>query len=616
MNTRLPVGLYVNESELPALREKTTSGYPARMVEVLIGMCDELLATFEPEAGFDAMEVTRTTQDLTCWEPHLSYVRHNADVIQKLGLAYLLTDDARYADLGRRTMLVQARHGEWHQYYRTHGTIECGEVCKGMATGYDWLYDVLSEEERRTIETAMAEKGGADLEGSLTGTGEGMKPEQGERYSLNNFGLVMTGGLGLIGLALGGKHERAGDWLDLARSYMEMSIRKQYGVDGGIVEAARYWNYSTPFCLFLMDPLLRLKGIDLYAIDSFSKTAEFPVYNHSATTEGPRGVANFADTTFGEPATHGCVLLKFASHYGNGAYRHFWERWFRKELWAGHHHDLVHTILWYDPAVEPEKPDLVLVKRFRTLEWVFVRDSWKPNSTQCVFKSGPYLHGHNHRDRNSFILEGFGERLALDAGSGPYYTDIQRDYYTQSVGHNVIMINGQGQETGGAEITAYEVTDRTCYLASDASAVYPQAESVVRELLAVDGGIFVIRDRVRCAEPPRIDWLMHTFSKVTRAGHFLVCTGEKADLLMAVGEPAQWQFSVHPGHVDAKENASNTLVISTEAKQTEAVVTVILVPVLKHADAPEIAWEEGVAEIRSGDKVCRIPCTGSRLSLE
>lgn len=616
MSVRLPIGLYVNEAELPALRQKTRTGYPARMVEVLLGMCDELLETFEPEAGFDEMEVKRTTKDLACWEPHLGYVRRNADVIQKLGLAYLLTDDPRYADLGKRTMLVQARHGEWHQYYRTHGTIECGEVCKGMATGYDWLYDVLSRSERRIVEQAMAEKGGADLAGSLTGTGEGMKPEDGERYSRNNFGLVMTGGLGLIGLALDGRHEQAPEWLQLAHTYMEKSIRRQYGVDGGIVEAARYWNYSTPFCLFLMDPLHRLRGVDLFAIDSFSKTAEFPVYYHSATTEGPRGVANFADTTFGEPAIHGCVLLKFASHYRRGDCRHFWERWFRTDLWAGHHHDLVHSILWYDPDVEPKAPELDLVKRFRTLEWVFIRDTWEPNGTQFVFKSGPFLHGHNHRDRNSFILEAFGERLALDAGSGPYYTDIQRDYYTQSIGHNVLLIDGKGQTTGGAEITEYEVSDGVCYLASDASAVYPQADSVVRELLAADGRVFVVRDRVRCARPPRIDWLLHTFASVSRAGHFLICRSEKADLFVAVGEPSEWESAVRPGHVDGKENACNTLTIGAQAKGNEAVVTVLLLPVAGDARSPEIAWDQGVAEVRTEARTYRISCSHDRIRLD
>ena len=328
MEKQLGIGLYFDEDDLSALREKVQSGYPARMCEQLLKMCNELLTAFTPELEYDDMEVKRTTRDLAFWEPHLSYVRRNADIIQKLGLAYLITGDERYADMGKRTMLVQAKHGEWHQYYRTHGTIECGEVCKGMATGYDWLYGTLSSDERKTIETAMAEKGGGDLTGSLTGTGEGMKPQDGERYAANNFGLVMSGGLGLIALALEGRHPDAQDWLNLAVGYMRKSIVQQYGIDGGIVEASRYWNYSTPFCLFLMEPLKRLKGIDLYSIPSFSKTADFPIYVHSATTKGPQGVANFADTVFGEPATHGCILLKFASHYQRGEYQHFWKEWF------------------------------------------------------------------------------------------------------------------------------------------------------------------------------------------------------------------------------------------------------------------------------------------------
>jgi len=613
MPRRLPVALYFDQTGLDHLKEKVRSGPPAHMLGLLRSMCDELLQAFCPEDGFDEMEAKRTSNDLACWEPHLGYVRRNADVIQKLGLAFLLTDDGRYADLARRTMLVQARHGEWHQHYRTHGTIECGEVCKGMATGYDWLCDVFSSSEREEIESAMAEKGGRDLAGSLTGTGEGMSPADGERFTANNFGLVMSGGLGLIGLALEGRHPDAAGWVKLATDYMEKSMRGQYGVDGGIVEATRYWNYSTPFCLFLMDPLLRLRGRDLYSLDAFSRTADFPVYLHSTTTEGPRGVINFADTTFREPATHGCVLLKFASHYGRGDYQHMWERWFAEDLWAGSHHDLVHSILWYDPDVAPAPPRLDRIKRFRTLEWVFVRDGWEPQGTLFVLKSGPFLKGHNHRDRNSFVLEAFGERLALDAGSGPYYTDIQRDYYSQSVGHNVLLVNGEGQRTGGAEVVAYSADGVTCYVVSDASAVYPQAEEITREVLAVEGRVYLIRDRVRCAEPPAVDWLLHTFGQVAEDGEALRIEGEKATLWMWVLSPESWSWAVRPGHVDARENVSRTLEVSASPGTRDLDLTVLLVPVRAGAVAPAIRAEAGTLTVTTPAGEYRLQLSADRL---
>jgi hypothetical protein len=617
VDDQLALGLYFNEEDLPNLRTKVQSGYPAKMCSLLLEMCDDLVRDFVPESECDEMEVKRTTRDLSFWEPHLSYVRRNADVIQKLGLAYLLTGKVEYADLGKRTMLVQAGHGEWHQYHRTHGTIECGEVCKGMATGYDWLYGAMSPEERETIEVALAEKGGRDLAGSLTGTGEGMNPEDGERYAANNFGLVMSGGLGLIGLVLEHKHPDAIGWLDLATTYMRKSILQQYGVDGGIVEASRYWNYSTPFCLFLMEPLRRLKEVDLYDIESFSKTADFPAYVHSTTTEGPRGVVNFADTNFGEPATHGCILLRFASHYRRGEYQYFWNQWFEDALWAGGHHDLVHSIIWYDPTVAPESPSLDCIRRFRTLGWVFIRDGWDPCNTLFVFKSGPFLKGHNHRDRNSFILEAFGERLALDAGSGPYYTDIQRDYYTQSIGHNTLLINGEGQETGDAHITMYEADDRICYLKSDVSNVYPQTESVNRELLAVCGWLFVIRDSVRCAGEANVDWLLHTFGEVEIKEDGFWCRGEKADLRvwMFPNQGTLTKFHVRPGHVDARENASQTLVARLNGDDGSVETTSVLIPVPKGADPPQVRLDGDIIEAISSGQVHRISRSTDQLVL-
>ena len=620
----LPIGLYFSRDDLPALREKVRSGPPARMAGRLIEMCEGYVASFEPEADFEGMERTRTTKDLMCWEPHLSYARRNADRLQKLALAHLLTDRAEFADLGRRVMLVNARHGEWHQYYRAFGTIECGEICKGMATGYDWLHHALSDAERRTVEEAMAEKGGRDLAGSLTGIAPGLTPEGGRRFGQNNFGLVMTGGLGLIGLALEGRHPEAGGWVDLAASYMEESIRRQYDVDGGIVEAARYWNYSTPFVLFLAEPLRRLKGRDLYGIEAFSRTVDFPIYNHSSIADGPYGTANFADTFFREPATHACVLLRFASHYRRGDYQHFYEKWFREEPAIHGHHDLVHSILWYDPTVRPEAPGLGLVKRFRTLEWVFVRSGWETGATQFAFKGGPYLGGHNHLDRNSFILEAFGERLAVDSGSGPYYTDIQRTYYTQSVGHNVLLINGEGQKAGGARMTACEADDERCYVASDASEVYPQARSVAREALSLDrASLFVVRDRVVADEPPLVDWLLHTMGEVRVEGDSLVCACEKADLFVwfvAPGpawdriDPTPVRHQVERGRVDAEEGVGQIVRLSNVPMDKAYEFLAVLAPVQKGATFPEVRIDGNTIRVAWKGKDYRIDREQGRLS--
>ena len=43
------------------------------------------------------------------------------------------------------------------------------------------------------------------------------------------------------------------------------------------------------------------------------------------------------------------------------------------------------------------------------------RTGWKAGDTLLMFESGIWGTGHEHFDKNQFLLEAFGERMALDA---------------------------------------------------------------------------------------------------------------------------------------------------------------------------------------------------------
>ena len=68
---------------------------------------------------------------------------------------YLISKDEQYARRAEKEMLAVAQFSDWNPKH----FLDVGEMLAAVAIGYDWLYDWLSEDSRKIIETAIIEKG-------------------------------------------------------------------------------------------------------------------------------------------------------------------------------------------------------------------------------------------------------------------------------------------------------------------------------------------------------------------------------------------------------------------------------------------------------------------------
>ena len=74
-----------------------------------------------------------------------------------------------------------------------------------------------------------------------------------------------------------------------------------------------------------------------------------------------------------------------------------------------------------------------------------LRSGWDADARYALLDAGPFGAGHQHEDKLSFVLCAFGHDLLIDTGNYPYEDSPYRRYALSSAAHNVVLVDGQGQ---------------------------------------------------------------------------------------------------------------------------------------------------------------------------
>ncbi|NLF69331.1 MAG: hypothetical protein GX575_09790 [Candidatus Anammoximicrobium sp.] len=78
-----------------------------------------------------------------------------------------------------------------------------------------------------------------------------------------------------------------------------------------------------------------------------------------------------------------------------------------------------------------------------------MRSGWGSDDRYLLFESGPYGIGHQHEDKLSMFLYGFGRVLLTEAGTYSYDASKYRRYVLSTWAHNTILVDGQPQQRRG-----------------------------------------------------------------------------------------------------------------------------------------------------------------------
>lgn len=92
-----------------------------------------------------------------------------------------------------------------------------------------------------------------------------------------------------------------------------------------------------------------------------------------------------------------------------------------------------------------------------TFPWAgihIMRNGWAEKAHWSFFDAGPYGTGHQHRDKLHLSIAAFGKDLLVDGGRfthKDYFSfdpTMWRGYFRSSFSHNVILVDGKGQNAG------------------------------------------------------------------------------------------------------------------------------------------------------------------------
>ena len=421
--------------------------------------------------------------------------------IQTLGITWFLTGHPRYRDRAKAELLAVCAFPDWAD----DKFLTTAETAFGAAIGYDWVYDVLTDAERKQIAQAIVNKA---IEPGLDQFAKPSHPFW--TKTAMNWNLVCNGGLMIAALSVLESDKKATQLFSLCRESVSTGF-SEFSPDGGWVEGPGYWHYATQYAIYLLDSLSTALGTDLGfdATPGLSKTGFFRL--HAA---GPSGkLFNFAD----------------GEERHSGGYWLFWlAKRYRQPVDAGieRHVEKVHPmdLLWFEE--NGRKPSrLQTAKRFRAAGAVMLRGDWRDHDTTYLGIKGGANNAceHGHYDLGSFVLDSRGVRWAMDLGPDDYNLpdyfspEMRSRYYrTSTIGHNTIVINGECQPlTACAIITHQNLTEKTPFVVMDLSGAYPSAGSVRRGFALINRRHVLIVDEIVPKETlSSVDWQMHTAAHV------------------------------------------------------------------------------------------------------
>ncbi|MBM3472826.1 MAG: DUF4962 domain-containing protein [Armatimonadetes bacterium] len=522
--------LFVTAARLAEFRRRATEGD-------LRGTADALVAAVWKYAGEDLVpepdwlpkDAAERAQTYTTI---IRTTRPPMDRMEQAALAYLLTGDADCGAEAKRRIL---HFFAWDPVGPTgvfHNDEPAMWVMMRGVRAYDWTYDLFTPEEREKVEAAMRLRA-ADF----------YKKMRGMPYENNPFeshaGRII-GFLGEAAIAFLNEWPEATEWLDyITRIYW--GVYPAWGKDdGGWNEGPGYWSAYMSFALHFVLALREATGIDLSQRPFFHNTPYYLLYLSPPHSQ----MSPFGDGTQWQPSRQGALMYWFST-----LTRDPYVRWYADALKQGPGSDIMGIVL-KDDTLKAEAPvSLPTARLFEGVGLACLHTSLTDGEDDVAFtmRSSPYgAVSHGHNDQNCFVLEAFGEPLAIASGYYNYYGSPHHDLWTRQTKAKcgITFDGGVGQDRGWqaqGNITAFQHTDAFDLITGDATPAYGgKLTRAIREVVHVRPGVFVIRDDLASETPRRFEYWLHAIDpmQVDEAAGSVLIARPKATLTTRFLYPA------------------------------------------------------------------------------
>lgn len=448
----------------------------------------------------------------------------------------LVTGESVYTDKAIEMLLAACDYDRWlgpafdkpeHFDPPWHAALETAMMTTAVGTAYDLLYPHLDEQQRQNVADRLIVLGVKPLVDEWADPlGASRIPRH--QAPSGNWMAVCVSSAGVGAAAVVRERPEAREWLQHCRDRIRAWLadrgddyfvghlkaanldrplpiagptKPNFGIDGGHNESTGYMYYAMRYVCFFADALRRTTRENLFN--------QFPpgILEHVAwmTLAWPEHkgvqtrVINFGDCWPGSrfPLLYSSMMRQL----DDGLARWLYERTVPLPRDP-------RTMVWYDDSVLEESPArAVPMAVFRTIGQVVLREGWSPETPVAAIK---FHQNRGHHDLGQFYLFGGGAPTITDSGTAPYGSDIYKTYSSQSIGHNVVLVNNRSQRRTDGELVSAVATSQLAAASGQLAAAYPdELRSWTRDLIKLPDDLVLVFDRLLGKGRNQYDLVLH-----------------------------------------------------------------------------------------------------------
>ena len=321
-----------------------------------------------------------------------------------LSYAYRISKDKKYLTRCEAELLKVSQFSDWNPSH----FLDVAEMTLGVAIGYDWLHDDLSENSRKIIKEAILKKG--------------IEPSFDSKYNSwlkasHNWNQVCNAGMTYGALAIYEENPTLSKQIiDRVKESIKLPL-EDFNPDGAYPEGYAYWGYGTSFHVLFLSALYKLQMTDSQIDTGFNKTASY--FQNLIGTSGK----NFNYSDAGSGTGLNAAMFWFANHNKNNSLLFNEKNYLEDASKMKGNRILPAAMIWgkdlkLDKIEAPT--DKIWVGQGKS-PVAMMRTSWTDkNGIYVGFKAGSAAVNHAHMDIGSFVMDALGERWAMDLGMQEY----------------------------------------------------------------------------------------------------------------------------------------------------------------------------------------------------
>lgn len=438
--------------------------------------------------------------------------RHFNKGITTCATAYLLTGEEKYGLEARRGLLHLASWDPDGSTSLFHNDEPGHEIVRVMANTYDWIYPLLSEEDKTKVRDVLAVRMPQIYKILID------KPFEVRPYESHAMDYYI-GDL-LESCIIMADELPVEEMLEYVLQQLWSPYFPPYGgEDGGWCEGPSYWQWSTATFLRNFTLVQQNTGIDLTKKPWLQKTPYFKLYSNPPYSK----MSPFGDSQ-ASPASASDIMYKLGVALDNP-----YALWYASYS-NGKPRGLERFLFYVEGDDHGRAPsDLPQARVFNDVGLVAMHSDLAhgDNNVHFMMRSSPFGSiSHSYADQNAIALFAYGEPLVIASGYYPYYSSGHHQQWTrQTRASNSVLVDGKGQKTRSwdarGKILDFATTDYAHYALGDATEAYAGALTkfdrhalFLRPTIADDQPVIILFDDLASAQPAKYEWLLHALEQM------------------------------------------------------------------------------------------------------